>query len=374
MDVLLGPGHFRDVDKPLDPGFQLHEGAVVGDVGDAAAMHRPDRELFLHRVPGIGLQLLHAEADAVGFLVDLDDLDLDGLADRQDFRRMVDPAPRHVGDVQQAVDTAEIDERAVFGDVLHDAVDRVALGQAADHLGALFGAAFFQDRAARHHDVAAAAIHLEDLERLLEAHQRAGVAHRAHVDLAAGQEGHGAAEIDGEAALDAAEDRALDPLFLLVGLLQPVPRLFAAGLLAADHGLAAGVLDPVEVDFHGVADLDLRGFTGICEFLELDAAFHLVADVDDGLARLDGDDLALDDRALVGGVDLEAFFEEGFEFLHRCVLSHVAFGSFASRFSGQAVGSAGLWSRPEARLPGWRDKRKGPRLTPDPARSPARRP
>ena len=36
MDVLLGPRHLGDVDQALDARLQLHEGAVVGDVGDAA--------------------------------------------------------------------------------------------------------------------------------------------------------------------------------------------------------------------------------------------------------------------------------------------------------------------------------------------------
>ena len=36
MDVLLGPGHLGDVHQTFDPRLQLHEGAVVGDVGDAA--------------------------------------------------------------------------------------------------------------------------------------------------------------------------------------------------------------------------------------------------------------------------------------------------------------------------------------------------
>ncbi|MEL6425055.1 MAG: S1 RNA-binding domain-containing protein, partial [Pseudomonadota bacterium] len=40
-------------------------------------------------VPRIGLQLLHAEADALGLLVDLDHLDLDGLTDVQDLGRVV---------------------------------------------------------------------------------------------------------------------------------------------------------------------------------------------------------------------------------------------------------------------------------------------
>ena len=111
----------------------------------------------------------------------------------QRLGRMVDALPGDVGDVQQAVDAAEIDERAVVGDVLDHAVEHLAFLQAGDQLGALLGAALFEHGAARHHDVAAAAVHLEDLERLRRAHQRADVAHRADVDLAARQEGHGAA-------------------------------------------------------------------------------------------------------------------------------------------------------------------------------------
>ena len=110
----------------------------------------------------------------------------------------------------------------------------LALGQALDQAAALLGAGLFEDGAARHDDVAAAAVHLEDLERLRHVHQRADVADRADVDLAAGQEGHGAAEVDGEAALDAAEDHALDALAGFEFLLELVPGGFAAGAVAAD--------------------------------------------------------------------------------------------------------------------------------------------
>ena len=40
---------------------------------------------------------------------------------------MLQTAPRHVGDVEQAVDPAEIDERAVVGDVLDGAFEDDAL-------------------------------------------------------------------------------------------------------------------------------------------------------------------------------------------------------------------------------------------------------
>ncbi len=120
-----------------------------------------------------------------------------------DLGRVVDAAPGHVGDMQQAVDAAQIHERTVFGDVLDDAVDDLALFERGDQLGTSLGAGLFEDGAARHDDVAAAAIHLEDLEGLRLAHQRADVADRTDVDLRTRQEGHGAVEIDGVAALDA---------------------------------------------------------------------------------------------------------------------------------------------------------------------------
>ena len=126
-----------------------------------------------------------------------------------------------------------------------------------DQLGALLGAGLFQHGAARDDDVAAAAVHLEDRERLRRAHQRADVAHRADVDLAARQEGHGAAEVDGEAALHAAEDRALDALLRLERLLEVGPGLLAAGLLARQDDRAVLVLDALEEDLDDVAGLDL---------------------------------------------------------------------------------------------------------------------
>ena len=155
------------------PGFEFDEGAIVGDVGHAAMEACADRIFRLDALPGIFEQLLHAERDAVGLVIDLDDLDLDRLADRQDFARMIDAAPGDVGDMQQAVDAAEIDEGAVIGDVLDDAVDDLPLFEIGDDLMALLGAGFFEHGAARDDDIAAAAIHFQDLERLRHVHQRA---------------------------------------------------------------------------------------------------------------------------------------------------------------------------------------------------------
>ena len=84
------------------------------------------------------MQLLHAKRDAVGIFVDLDDLHFDSLTDRQDFRRVVHAAPRHVSHVQQTVHAAQINERTVFGDVLNHTVHGLAFVQVADNFSALF--------------------------------------------------------------------------------------------------------------------------------------------------------------------------------------------------------------------------------------------
>src|ERR1700748_1019989 len=120
MHILLGPRHFRDVDQAFDARLQFDERAVVGDVGDTAGESRVERILRLDALPRIVQQLLHAERNAVGLVVDLDDLDLDGLADGEHLGRVIDPAPGDIGDVEQAVDAAEADDRTVVGDVLAD--------------------------------------------------------------------------------------------------------------------------------------------------------------------------------------------------------------------------------------------------------------
>ena len=181
---------------------------------------------------------------------------------------MVDAPPGDVGDMQQAVDPAEIDEGAVIGDVLDDAVEDLAFLEAGDQLGALLGAALLEDGAARHDDIAARTIHLEDLERLRRAEQRGDVAHRADIDLAARQKRDRAVEIDREPALDPTEDRAGHPLIALKALFELGPGLLAPRLLARQLRLAVLVLHPLEEDLDDIADMNVRRGAAGGEFLE----------------------------------------------------------------------------------------------------------
>src|SRR5262249_18378952 len=145
-------------------------------------------------------------------------------------------------------------ERAVIGDVLDHALATLALGHVADDLGALFRTALFEHGATRHDDVAARTVHFQDRKRLRLAHERTNVADRTDVDLAARQEGVDAAEVDGEAALDPADDRTLDRFLALGEALEARPGFFTLGLVARQHGVAQRVLDALEIDFDNGAD------------------------------------------------------------------------------------------------------------------------
>src|SRR5262245_35843146 len=315
VDVLLGPAHLRHMDQPLDAGLELDEGAVVGDVGDRALEAGARRVFGGDALPRIGFELFDAEADALGFRIDADDLHLHRVADIHDLARMIDAPPRHVGDVKQPVDAAKIDEGAVIGDVLDHAVDDLALFETGNDLAALLGTGLFEHGTARNDDIAAPSVHLEDLAGLRHVHQRADIADRADVHLASRQEGHGAVEIDGEPALDAVEDHTLNALARLVFLFEPGPALLAARLFARQHRFAGRVLDPLEINVDFVADGKIGRAARDAKLLEGDAAFGLQPDIDDSDVFFDSDDSALDHAAFLERGTGERLFKKGREFV-----------------------------------------------------------
>ena len=168
---------------------------------------------------------------------------------------MREAAPAHVGDVQQAVDAAEVDERAVVGEVLHRAGQHRALAQVLQGGRALGVLLFFEDLLAADHHVAALLVQLDDADFNLLAEIAVEVAHRANLKLRAGQERlH--ADVDGEPALDAAHHRAHHGRLVVGGLLDGVPHAQALRLLVADEVAAFRLL---ALDHHvdHVAGLEL---------------------------------------------------------------------------------------------------------------------
>ena len=152
-------------------------------------------------------------------------------------------SPRHVGDVQQAVDAAQVHERAIVGQVLHRARQDGVFAQLLERLGALLALLFFQQLLARDHDVAALLVQLDDADFELVALHAIEIAHRPQINLRARQKRARAQDVDRQAALDAVDDARLDRGLVVVGLLDLVPRPQALGLVVRE----------VDVAFFGVS-------------------------------------------------------------------------------------------------------------------------
>src|SRR6185503_14130723 len=161
LDVLLC--ELGDVHEALDALEDLHEGAERDDLRDRALELVTDVVGVDHALPRILLGLLEAQGDALAVAVDVEHLDLHGVADRQDLARVVDVRPRELGDVDQAVDAVEVDERAEVHDVGDLALDDEAGLQALQDGLALLLALLLQHRAAAQHHVVARAVELYDL-------------------------------------------------------------------------------------------------------------------------------------------------------------------------------------------------------------------
>ena len=119
--------------------FDLNEATVVRNVRDLAEHTRMRRVATCEILPRIITELLHAKRNTLALAIELEDLDVDFLTNVHNLGRMLDALPGHIGDVQQTVDATEIDERAVIGEVLDDALDRVAFLQLFQQLLTLSG-------------------------------------------------------------------------------------------------------------------------------------------------------------------------------------------------------------------------------------------
>jgi hypothetical protein len=347
----LAPRHLADVDEPFDARFELDERAVIGEADDLAAHARADRVALHHVRPRVGDELLVAERDALGRRVVLEHDDVDLVVHLEELGRMSDAAPRHVGDVEQAVDAAEIDERAVVGDVLDDALEHLALGERLERVLLLLGVLLLEERLAREDDVAALLVDLDDAHAQFLAAQRVEIAHRTHVDLRAGQE-RADADVHREPALDALDDAADDDLALGIGLLDFVPDLHLLGFFAREDDVAFAVFGPLEQDVDDVAGLNRDLAVLVEELVDRDDAFGFVADVDDDFGGRDFENRSLDDfafrdiaEAVIVGIEQPGVFGRVDLFvvftgpgLQRALVRAVAaFGAFACRDAAAAA-------------------------------------
>src|SRR2546428_495135 len=287
------------------------EDAEVGDVANLAADDRPDRILLLEQRPGIRLDLLHAQRDALRLRIDVQHHGVHLVADGHDLRRVLDPLrPAHLADVDQALDPGlHLDEGAVVGeadDLARDARARRILLRGV-RPGVLLD--LLQTEA----DALGGRIELE-----LLADQLVEIADRPQVHLRPGEERlH--PDVDREPALHAPDDGPLDELVALARGGDLVPDAHLVSLLLGEDDHARVVLARLEQHLHRIAHLHVGLAVDEPELLDGNLALALVPHVHHCVILGELDHAAADDlvllqlAALRGALALEGLFEHGGE-------------------------------------------------------------
>ena len=108
VNVLVGPVHFGNVYQTFDTFLNFNKATVVSNVRDfthnACAFWVPTSDVD----PRVFAELLETQRNAIALPVELQNLYFQFIANVHHLGRMLDALPRHVGDVQEAVDATQV--------------------------------------------------------------------------------------------------------------------------------------------------------------------------------------------------------------------------------------------------------------------------
>ena len=148
---------------------------------------------------------------------------------------MVDVLPGQLGDVDETVNAAQVDESTEVDDGRDDAGADLALLQVREEGLTDLALSLLEPGAAREHNVVAVLVEFDDLRFELFADIRQEIADATHLDKGGGQEA-AKTDVDDQAALDDLDDGAGDDAILFLDLLDRAPcALVLCALLGQDQ-------------------------------------------------------------------------------------------------------------------------------------------
>src|SRR5690606_1308015 len=115
LDDLLGDfdvtlGELGNVHQALDALFDTHKRTERNELGDLARNDLADLVSTGEVLPRIFLGRLERQRHALTLQIDFEHLDGDFVADLNNLVRVIDVLPRQLGNVNQTVNAAKIDE------------------------------------------------------------------------------------------------------------------------------------------------------------------------------------------------------------------------------------------------------------------------
>src|SRR5437899_2723807 len=145
------------------------------------------------------MTLIVSEQEHIAFAIEFVNLDLQSVAYLKKLGRILQASPGHISDMQKSVDTAEIDERAIVGQILNLPFNDNLFFYLVEGVIFSTGVALLEHGLARKDDIRSLSIQLNYLGFNLLVAQRIQIANRAHIDLRSRQKGRDAIDVDAQA-------------------------------------------------------------------------------------------------------------------------------------------------------------------------------
>ncbi len=292
--------------QSFDARFYLDKGAVIDDPDDPALHQVAHRVAVGDRRPRILQEMLAAEADALALAVDPQYVNVDLFTNAHHLFGMVHALPGQLGYVDEAIGAAEIDKCAKIAPARDPAAQHVSLIELIQQLAAAALLPHPVGLAVREYQPAAAAVHLDNLNRngpalrfgdallaLVLVHARVDKGQMRSRDEAAQSTkgGQGAAAV-------VARKLCLKDLAAFHHFLRLNPVFVKARQMQRDLQ-AIRTIDADDIDGYLVVDSQCLTLGGVqlVQVRRLDDAVALQAQIDDDTLRRNRDDDCLPDVA-----------------------------------------------------------------------------
>ena len=106
------------MDETFNTGEDFDECTVIGHNNNLTLYFVTNFEVSGESIPGMGLKLFETESDTLLLLIVVDNNHFEFLVERYNLFRVIYAAPRKVSDVDETIDTTEVDEYTIRCDVL----------------------------------------------------------------------------------------------------------------------------------------------------------------------------------------------------------------------------------------------------------------
>ena len=133
-------GELRDMNEPFHARLEPHESTELSDAAHRAPDRGADMVLLGGVLPGALHRIADRETDLSGLSVDVLHRDAHLLTDLEDFGRGFHPIPRHLADMDEAVDAvANVDKSAEVAHRADDPIEQITDLERLEHLRAGVG-------------------------------------------------------------------------------------------------------------------------------------------------------------------------------------------------------------------------------------------